>query len=132
MMQRPFESRVRQALKDVRRLRIRHLRLGPRTLFKIFIYRFRNEQNLDSPSVLEFPTELSWSHRKITITVGITAFNQEALELKRAILSVLNQHRPPDQIILYDDGSTNSTTKKTLQEIADMNKKIHFAAYFLF
>ena len=125
MSQPSFAGRIKQLFKDILRLRPRHLRLGPKMLFKLFLYRFRKESQPGSEVVSESPNELSWSNRKITITVGITVFNQEAFELNRAILSVLNQHRLPNQIILFDDGSTSPETKKTLQEIANMSENIN-------
>ena len=40
-------------------------------------------------------------------TVVIPTFNNEVVDLLRAIKSVINQISPPQEIIMVDDGSTN-------------------------
>ena len=48
------------------------------------------------------------SRADATISVVIPTFDREALVI-RAIDSVLRQTRPPEEIIVVDDGSTDDT-----------------------
>src|SRR4051812_14610997 len=45
---------------------------------------------------------------RATVTVGITTYNQSGF-LARTLESVFAQTRPPDEIVVVDDGSTDST-----------------------
>ncbi len=53
---------------------------------------------------------ISQSHPTFTISVIITTFNRIKV-LERAILSVQEQTRPADEIIVIDDGSTDGTDR---------------------
>lgn len=46
--------------------------------------------------------------RPLTVTVAITTYNQ-ARFLERTLQSVFAQTRPPDEVVVVDDGSTDST-----------------------
>ncbi|HIG49027.1 MAG TPA: glycosyltransferase family 2 protein, partial [candidate division Zixibacteria bacterium] len=57
----------------------------------------------------------------MSISVIIPTFNRASL-LPRALHSVLNQTRSPDEIIVVDDGSTDNTR----DQIADQFPQIHY------
>jgi glycosyltransferase involved in cell wall biosynthesis len=46
--------------------------------------------------------------KEVKVSVAITTYNGES-SIKRQLLSIINQSRPPDEIVISDDQSTDST-----------------------
>ncbi len=61
--------------------------------------------------------ELDDPNRMIGLTVGITTRNR-ATDLVNALSSLSEQHRPPDQVVVVDNGSTDNT-REVVEAYAD-------------
>jgi glycosyltransferase involved in cell wall biosynthesis len=104
-------------LRILPKFRLRHLKLGPRYLFRYFITQIR-------PSRTVLNLENSWDTRRITFTIALTVHNQTPRELMRCINSVLSQSRKAEFVHIFDDGSNSQRTLKTLKKIVSDNPKI--------
>ncbi len=92
-----------------KRLKIRHLKLGPKGLLKLASY------HLVAPSVVsKFNRSTSrdhdWLINNSSLTILLTVFNQSGEELENSISSARSQTGAKVKIIVFDDGSTRGET----------------------
>jgi glycosyltransferase involved in cell wall biosynthesis len=60
--------------------------------------------------------------RKVTVSVAIATYNRAAM-VRQAVESALDQTRPPDEIVVTDDASTDSTWA-VLQDLAAVEPRL--------
>lgn len=108
-------QRTKTVLSLVKRIKPRHLKLGPRMLAALFFYHYNASiKKSESKEYGEIVSD--WIVNNSTLTIGITVFNQSEEELQRCILSVRSQHGAKITIIIFDGGSFNESTITFLEK----------------
>ncbi len=115
-----------ELLRNLRKFKLRHLRLGPKHLFNYLIAVTQPSRTFQVSRQSLLNLENTWDSRKITLTVALTVYNQTQQELMRCLNSILLQSRKPELVHVFDDGSNNPETLRALKKIIRENPKIVF------
>lgn len=89
-----------------KRLKIRHLKLGPKGLLKLAIYHLVVPLDLKKFN-RGTSRDRNWLVNDSSLTILLTVFNQSGQELENSISSTRSQTGAKVQIIVFDDGSTS-------------------------
>ena len=114
-----FTNVLKIILEVIRKFRFRHLRLGPKKLFGLLLWRLNPLKSVQSAS-----QDRGWIQSSTTITILLTVHNQSKADLLKAITSVRNQNGTSITVIILDDGSTNPETKDFLDYL-ELNENEH-------
>ena len=76
---------------QLRKFKIRHLKLGPYHLFKLLILNLNINVRKYQNRIPSSNFESGWMNRSLNFTVALTVHNQSYFEINRAVQSILNQ-----------------------------------------
>ena len=71
----------------------------------------------------EISSKLIFQVHGLSVGVAINTFNTPAKDVVRALLSCCTQTRPPNEVIIYDDASTNSVEDKFFTLLEAIRKR---------
>lgn len=103
-------------LSKLRRLKLRHFRLGLPGLFRLVGYHLR-DMNPDQPASVFPRNEINWIITPPSVSILVTVHNQSEFELNRAIQSIRFQTGTDIQVLILDDGSSRKETLNYLQTL---------------
>jgi glycosyltransferase involved in cell wall biosynthesis len=112
-------SRTTGFLQLSRRVKIRHLRLGPAKIFRLLRWHLgqHRKQEIRELAPLENFPRSDWIITPPSISILLTVFNQSKSELENALASARIQSGTEVQILILDDGSTRQETIEFLNKL---------------